>query len=70
MKGLIGFISIIFLIALTSGVILRYKRCDLKEIVRNEAADSLMVTYDYRDSLLMEENLEKNCYIYSTSDFK
>lgn len=70
MKGLIRFISIIFLTVLVSGVILRYKRCDLKESERNEVADSLMVTYDYRDSLLMEENLEKNCYIYSISEFK
>ena len=70
MKGLVGFIAIIFLIALTSGLILRYKRCELKESDRNKASDTLMITHECKDSLLMMEVLEKSCYIYSIEDFK
>lgn len=70
MKGLVGFIAIIFLMALTSGLILRYKRCDLKESDRNEELDTLMITHECKDSLLMMEVLEKSCYIYSIEDLK
>lgn len=51
MRGLIGFIAIIFIIALTAGCIFHYSSGDSAEMQLNEMSDNSIAISEQPDSL-------------------
>lgn len=51
MKGLVGFILVIFIIALTAGCVFHYKSDNSAEKQLNEMSDKSIAISEYPDSL-------------------